>query len=67
MPAFPIAGERVAVVDVSGSATTYTMDGNGNSIVEPGGALVATATIPGSRGSYTWKFDDNFPGAWLLE
>jgi len=63
MPAFPIAGERVAVVDVSGSA----MDGNGNSIVEPGGALVATATIPGSRGSYTWKFDDNFPGAWLLE
>jgi len=67
MPASPLAGARVAVVDISGSGTAYTMDGNGNSIVEPGGAVGATATIPGSRGSYIWKFDDSFPATWRLE
>ncbi len=66
MPASPLAGERVGVVDTSGSATTYTMDGNGNNIVQPGGSLVATATIPGSRGSYIWKFDA-VDSVWRLE
>jgi hypothetical protein len=66
MPASPLAGARVAVVDISGSGTAYTMDGNGNSIVQPGGSLVATATIPGSRGSYIWKFDA-VDSVWRLE
>ncbi len=66
MPASPLAGERVGVVDTSGSVTTYAMDGNGNNIVEPGGALVATATIPGSRGSYIWKFA-GVDSVWRLE
>jgi len=66
MPASPLAGERVGIVDTSGSVTTYTMDGNGNNIVQPGGSLVATATIPGSRGSYIWKFD-GVDSVWRLE
>ena len=66
MPASPLAGERVGVVDTSGSVTTYTMDGNGNNIVQPGGSLVVTATIPGSRGSYIWKFDA-VDSVWRLE